>query len=186
MLATVMEVFLLAMIIYKRFKRGNLIFLASVIMAVIVIDIVQLTFENSPGGKEKDFENIIHGRLGIDQFAKRWSNLVYTTQVYVGGLFGNFIIFALGLLWLFNAKLQEWSNIFIIVFLSVGLIPLFVGNEVIQARTFYNIPFQIPSAIGLAYIKRKFDGCVIVTAICVWLIANSITSVLNFAPFSLV
>ncbi len=39
---------------------------------------------------------------------------------------------------------HEPYNIFIMVFLSIGIVPLFFSDWVLQTRVLYNIPFQIP------------------------------------------
>jgi hypothetical protein len=58
--------------------------------------------------------------------------------------------------------------------------PLFFGDWTVQSRVFYNIPFQIPAAIGLNYIMQQRRGIIISLSICIWLIAISVVSVSNF------
>jgi len=41
------------------------------------------------------------------------------------------------------------------VVLSSALIPLFIGDYLLQSRVLYDIPFQIPAAISLYYIGRN-------------------------------
>ena len=57
--------------------------------------------------------------------------------------------------WLVRSNLRELANIFIMIFLSTALIPLFIGDYVLQSRVLYDIPFQIPAAISLYYIGRN-------------------------------
>jgi hypothetical protein len=101
--------------------------------------------------------------------------------IYVGGQFSNFILLALGLYWLFSSNLRKASNIFIVIFLSTGLIPLFAGNWLLQVRVLYNIPFQIPAAIALTYMSnRNHTSRLFLPAIILWLVAASVTVVSNF------
>ena len=60
--------------------------------------------------------------------------------------------------WLYHSKLSEQSSIFLLIFLSLGVIPLFIGSIVIQARVFFDIPFQIPAAIALTYMRKHSGG----------------------------
>ena len=119
-------------------------------------------------------------RFGPEQFATRWSSLIDTTQNYYGSLFGNSIIYALGIYWLIRCKLTEVSTIFLISFLSIGIIPLFFGNWIVQSRVFYDIPFQIPAGIALAQIYRRGHSIITLIPIIIWLAAISITAVFNF------
>ena len=48
--------------------------------------------------------------------------------------------------------------------MSSALVPLFLGDWVLQSRVYYDIPFQIPAAISLYYIGRK-NGKMIVIAL---------------------
>lgn len=181
-LSLAMGIFLIVVLKTRYYNRRGIILLLLVILSLVFIDIVRMEITGSSGGIEKDIENINLGRISVDQFALRWSNLIYTTQVYLGGQFSNFIIYILGLYWLFIFRFSEQSSIFIIIFLSIGIIPLFFGDALIQARTFYNIPFQIPAAIALDHIKRKANNknIVLFVAACIWLVASSIVAVSNF------
>jgi hypothetical protein len=67
------------------------------------------------------------------------------------------------------------------IFLSIGMIPLFIGDWTVQSRVYYNIPFQIPAAIALNHIKERLKGTMILLPICLWLISISIVAVSNFS-----
>jgi hypothetical protein len=101
-------------------------------------------------------------------------------HIFVGGLFSNFIIFALCIYWLYRTCWREQSTIFLMAFLSVGLFPLLFGNWVAQSRVFYDIPFQIPAAIAFYSIMKKSHGTLLILPICIWLLAMSIRAVSNF------
>jgi hypothetical protein len=183
-LSLAMGVFLIVMLKTSYYNRRSIVLLLLVILSLVFIDTIRMEITGSSSGIEKDIENINLGRVSVDQFALRWSNLIYTTQVYLGGQFSNFIIYILGLYWLFIFRFSEQSSIFIIIFLSIGIIPLFFGDSLIQARTFYNIPFQIPAAIALNHMKQKANNknIILFIAACTWLVASSIVAVSNFPP----
>jgi hypothetical protein len=67
------------------------------------------------------------------------------------------------------------------IFLSVGLLPLYIGSWTLQTRIFYDIPFEIPAAIALYYISTRTAGSMLVTvAGCTWLVAMSLVTVMNY------
>jgi hypothetical protein len=101
-------------------------------------------------------------------------------QIFAGGQFGNFIILILGLYWLARSNLREPPNILLAIFFAIGILPLLFGNELIQSRVFYDIPFQIPAGIALAYLGRKINGPIIILPVCIWLLAISLRMVTNF------
>jgi hypothetical protein len=150
-----------------------------VLSASVVIDLVRTTTTHSHTGIERDI-SISNVEMGLKQFVQRWSNLMYTTHDYLGGLFSNFIILGLGAYWLFRSNFHETSNILLFIFLSAGIIPLFFGDWVVQARILYNIPFQIPAAIALTYIYKKNNGVIMLLPICIWLLAMSVRALSNF------
>jgi hypothetical protein len=183
MLAIVTGIFLIVILKLKYYQRRSIILLLLVVFSSVIIDIARMNITGSSGGIEKDIE-ISHSGIGLQQFALRWNNLIDTTLRFFNGLFGNSIILALGLYWLFKTNYLDPSSIFLMIFLSIGILPIFVGDETVQSRVFYNIPFQIPAAIGLTYIKKNVNGTLILLPICIWLLAISIRAVSNnyFVP----
>ena len=149
-----------------------------IVFSCILVDILKTIAIGSAGGFEKDMEVAKVTSMGPQQFAQRFSNLMITLYTYVGGQFSNFIIFGLGLYWLFRSDLADTSTIFLIVCLSVGLFPFLLGNYIIQVRVFYDIPFQIPAAIALSSIWKK--TLIPVLPICIFLLNATIMAVSNF------
>jgi hypothetical protein len=174
-------IFLLALLKTNAYPRRNVILLLLILSSSVLFDLARMSITGS-------FSGIGYGisppfgelRFGPEQFATRWSSLIDTTQNYYGSLFGNFIIYVLGIYWLIRCKLREASTIFLISILSIGIIPLFFGNWIVQSRVFYDIPFQIPASIALAYIYRKGNRIITLIPILLWLAAISITAVFNF------
>jgi len=62
----------------------------------------------------------------------------------------------------------------------MAILPLLFGNGSIQSRMLHDIPFQIPAAIGLTYLKRHANGTFMILPICIWLLAMSVRAVSNF------
>ncbi|HXS61176.1 MAG TPA: hypothetical protein VN703_10255, partial [Candidatus Sulfopaludibacter sp.] len=185
-LTIVMAIFLLVMLKFNYYDKKRIFLLLLIILSSVIIDIVRMVTLSSAGGIEQDISIAHKGGVGLGQFSQRWSNLIFTTQNYFIGQFSNFIILVLGLYWLARSNLQEPSNIFIVIFLSMGIVPLFFGNLVIQTRVLYDIPFQIPAAIALTYIMKKYtNGTMMILPICIWLIAISFRAVSNFFGFIL-
>jgi hypothetical protein len=178
-LMIVMGIFLAVMLKLNYYPRRSVILLLLAVLSSVVIDSVRTTFTGISSGIERDLE-VAHLGVSLNQFPLRWSNLVNTMQNYFGSQFSNFIIFALVMYWLFRSDLHQAPTIFLVTFLSLGIIPLFFGDLLVQSRVFYNIPFQIPAAIALTCIKRQANGNMIFLAICIWLVDMSIRAVSNF------
>ena len=179
LLAVVSGIFLLVMLKLNYYCKKSVILLLLVILSSVIIDVVRMTITHSHSGIERDI-SIANVEVGLKQFTQRWSNLIYATHDYLGGLFGNFIILILGVYWLFRFDIKGVSNILLVIFLSVGILPLYFGDWVVQTRVFYNIPFQIPAAIALTYLNKPNNGSIITLSLCIWLVAMSILAVSNF------
>ena len=176
----VTAIFLAAMLKLSYYSKKSIILLLLVVLSSVVIDVARMTITGSVSGIEEQIKIASLTGVGLTQFALRWSNLIDTTQNYYGSQFSNFIILVLGLYWLFRCDLRQPSTILLIIFLSMGIVPLFFGDWLVQSRVLYNIPLQIPAAFGLAYIKKQANGTIILLPICIWLIAISIRAVSNF------
>jgi hypothetical protein len=171
--------FLGIMFAYNYYRRKSIILLLIAILSSVIIDGGKMVMLGSFGGIEKDLEHA-YNNMGLDQFAQRWDILVDVTQNIVGGQFSNFVILVLCVYWLFYCDMHEISSIFLLVFLSIGVVPLFFGDWAVKTRIFYDIPFQIPAAIALVSIKKQRDGIILILPICVWLVAVSVRAVSNF------
>ncbi len=176
----VMYVFLIISLKMKLHVRRQVILLILTLSFSVIIDITRIAITGSSSSGVQEAVYIVNSSLDLDHFSQRWDNLTFTTQIYVGGIFSNFIIFALGLYWLLRSNLKEPTAIFIVIFMSIGIVPLFVGNEVIQARVLYDIPFQIPAAIALGQLMKNIKGKMMVISICTWLLFIAIRTSFNF------
>jgi len=90
------------------------------------------------------------------------------------------LVLLLCVYWLVRSNFNSTRDIFIGIFFSIALFPLLFGNDIIQSRVLYNIPFQIPAAIGLMYFFNRPYGKLIVLAICIAIFAMAVKSLSNF------
>jgi hypothetical protein len=200
-LAAVAGIFLLTMLVFRsRVRIGNndndndkkntsltrriIWLLLFAILPSIAVDLSKVLLTGSSGGLEQDVELAQTG-LGIHQFNLRWEILNVTMHHSLGGVFSNFIILILGLFWVLKSNLREPGTIFMMIFLSAGIVPLFFGSWAIQARVFYDIPFEIPAAIALYYLSRRSNSMLVSFAACTWIGAASLFTVMNYSlvPF---
>src|SRR5215217_1576603 len=162
------------------FTRKRIIWLLLAILLAIVIDITKVVLIGSSGGVERDIQ-VAQTNLGIEHLSMRWRILNATMHDSLGGIFSNFIILLLGLFWVLKSNMREPSNLFLVIFLSAGIVPLTFGWWVLQTRVFYDIPFEIPAAIALYYIStRSGNRLVTLAAACTWLVAISLVTVMNY------
>jgi hypothetical protein len=180
-LTMVIGIFLLVMLGFSYYPRRSIVFLLVALSCSVIIDVAKVSVTRSAGGIELDIATARSQEVGVGQLPVRWNNLIDTTEIYYGAAFSNVIILLLGLYWLFRSDMHAPSCIFLLVFLSIGIFPLFFGNWLIQSRVFYNIPFQIPAAFALYYIKREKYGSVVMLSVSIWLVCMAVRSVSNFS-----
>jgi hypothetical protein len=173
-------IFLAVVFKLNYYSKRNIILLLLVIFASVIVDIAKLVVTGSSSGIVQDIIIANRGGVGLEQFALRWSNLTDIVQNWYGAQFSNFIILILGLFWLWFSNFRKQVNILIVIFLSIGFATVFFGNPGVQGRILYDIPFQIPAALSLSYIKKQTSGTTILIASCIWLVGISIRAVLNF------
>jgi hypothetical protein len=193
-LAAVSGTFLVAMLLVviwkkKKKKNGNInnlftkrriIWLLVAILLSTAVDITKVLLIGSSGGVEQDVQ-LAQKYLGIEQFSMRWRILNATMHDSLGGVFSNFIILLLGVFWVLKSNVREPRAIFLMIFLSAGIVPLSFGWWTLQVRVLYDIPFEIPAAIALYYISTRLGSSRLVTlAACTWLVAISLVTVMNY------
>jgi hypothetical protein len=176
----VMGIFLGVAATQKYFRRRNTAILFVVILISVAIDLTRVELTGSTGAFESE-SSVTPSIAGFGQFGARWSNLTETVWTYYGGLMSNFIIYSLAVYWLVRANKKQSSSIFIMTFLSIGILPLVFGGWVIQSRVLYDIPFQIPAAIGVYFMTKSPFGTRLIIPICIWLVAMSFWAVTNLA-----
>jgi hypothetical protein len=195
-LAAVAGIFLLAMllvVIWEKNKKKNnndnisnnhftkrrVIWLLLAILVSIGVDIAKVSLTGSSGGLEQDIE-LAQTDFGVEQFNSRFLILDSTMHGGLGGVFSNFIILILGLFWVLKSNMREPSTAFLMIFLSAGLVPLYIGSWTLQVRVLYDMPFEIPAAIALYYISSRSRSILLTLAACTWLVAVSLITVMNY------
>ena len=178
----VISVFLIVSLSLRLYARKNTILLLIVVILTVGVDVIKTALIESLGaaGGVKLTISLAQSSIGLRQLGLVWETLVDATQHHYGGILCNIIVLGLVIYWLVRSDLRKDFNRFIVVFLMIGIPVLFFGDWVIQSRVFYNIPFQIPAAIGLTYISQHKNAPKILVPICIWLVAISIWTVSNF------
>ncbi len=189
------SVFLVLLLVLRRreYSRKAIGLILIVITTSAVIDILKSLGTDSTSGILRDFELSGEG-MGQDEFAQRWATLTFTLNSGLAGILGNSIIILLGLYWVLKSNIREPTTLFLLIFLSVAIVPLFLGDWIIQSRTLYMIPFQIFAAMGLGYMldynhrsrgylhkitRPRITGVFGVVAICGLLAAAAVTVLSN-------
>jgi len=172
-------IFLIISYRLKMFERKRLALVFLILVMSIAFDTGKSIMTDTPFGIERD---VSFGNISADygNLFSAWSNLSQTSHVYLAGIFGNFLILSLCIFWLLKSNLREMPNLFFAIFLSIAIIPILLGDEVIQSRVMYNIPFQIPAAIGLVYLANQHRGTLLIFAISIWILTMSIQTLVNF------
>nr|MDQ3852839.1 hypothetical protein [Thermoproteota archaeon] len=160
-------------------SRRRITWLLLAILISIGVDITKVLLTGSSGGLTQDIE-LAQTNIGTEQFSNRFLILDSTMHGSLGGVFSNFIILILGLFWVLKSNIREPGTVFLMIFLSAGLVPLYIGSWVLQVRVFYDIPFEIPAAIALYYISRRSESILVTIASCTWLAAMSLITVMNY------
>jgi hypothetical protein len=162
----------------RRENKKKILYILFSILPSIVIDIVRLFLINF-SGVSQELNYALNREVGIHGLPIIWDNLIETSYLYLAGQIANPIILMLVIYWLYSTKIKESYTIFLIVFFSLYAFPLLFGDESIQARFFYEIPFQLPAAIALTVVRGKI-GSFLPFAICLWLVVMSFYMVTNF------
>jgi hypothetical protein len=163
---------------YSNVKRKSILLLIVGLIFSVAVDMARIGILEVSSGIDSDLR-LAAALTGVEQFLQRWNNLYYAITTYLGGLFANFIILGLGLYWLIKADIRNQTSIFIMIFLSLGILPFLIGEYTIQTRVLYDIPFQIPAAIALT---RSIIGKNILrpAAILFWIVVVSVIALSNY------
>ena len=190
------SVFLILLILHRTtdYSRRAIILVLIVIASSAVIDISKSLATSSTSGVLRDLElSDVH--MGAGEYARRWVTLAFAVNSGLGGILGNSVVLLLGLYWVLRSNYRNPPTLFLLIFLAMAIIPLFFGDWIIQSRTLYMIPFQLPASLGLTYIlfnknkdiKNAYEnstltvtGALCGVAICLLLAAAAVTVLSNF------
>lgn len=160
-------VFLFVLHILNYYSRKHFLLLYLVLSSSIAVDVLKSSWTGSLTGYDADVSIGFGHGFGVSQFSNRLVSLAETIQTYYGGVLANIAILGLVMYWLVGSNMRELVSIFIMIFLSTALIPLFIGDYVLQSRVLYDIPFQIPAAISLYYIGRKNSNLIFIALLLI-------------------
>jgi len=178
-LALFIGIFLIVSYRLKMYEKKRIALIFLIIVATVAFDSGKSIMTDAKSGIERDV-SVTENNASYQNLFSIWDNLSQTSFVYVGGILGNFLVLSLCIYWLVRSDLRVMPNLFIAIFLSIGILPILFGGEVIQSRVLFNISFQIPAAIGLVYLANQHKGTLLVFAIPIWILAMSIQSITNF------
>jgi len=163
----------------KMFEGKTIALVFLIIVASVAFDSGKSILTDAYSGIGRDVGLGMNTASYLNLFSI-WPNLSQTIFVFLGGLFGNFLILSLCIYWLLRSNFREMPNLFLGIFLSIGILPILFGGEIIQSRVLYNISFQIPAAIALFYVANQHKGPLLVIAISIWILTMSFQAVTNF------
>lgn len=159
-------VFLFVLLVLKSYPRKRILLVYLILSSSIAVDVLKSTWTGSSTGLEADVSLGRQG-LGIGQFGERLKTLADTVQIYYGGIYANIAILGLGLYWLIRCNPKDLASIFSLIFMSSAIVPLFIGDWVLQSRVIYEIPFQMPAAIGLFFIWKDNQKLIAIAIILI-------------------
>ncbi|MGI0016786.1 MAG: hypothetical protein ACREBU_25480, partial [Nitrososphaera sp.] len=165
-------------------SRGSNLKVAAILVFVIIASVVTDYAKSSYFGISSGLSNdsLLAGRtLNLENFNNRWSTLDFTLRTYVGGFLSNPIIIMLALFCAFKLDYFGGFQRLIFSMLIVLIIPLLLGNTVIQARMLYAIPLYIPAALVLLQTRKANDTTpkVLVIAFMLSLAVYSVRAMAN-------
>ena len=163
----------------KTIPKKTSALLLMVVISTVAIDLARTTISGS-GGLDRVVEVAGTGIFGIELLGTWWNSFMTATQHKLASVYSNFIILSLAFYWVLRSNFRLDSNLFLAIFLSIGIIPVFFGDWVAQSRIIYNIPFQIPAAYALTRIAQGITGMFLSWTIYAWLLALSIRTLSNF------
>lgn len=159
-------VFLFVLLILNYYPKKRILVIYLILSTSIAVDVLKSSWIGSPSGLEADL-SLGNRSLGLAQFSDRINTLSETVLNYYGGVYANIAILGLAVYWLVRCRTKELSTIFLLIFLSSALVPLFIGDWILQSRVLYDIPFQIPAAIALFYISKGSHKLVAIATLLV-------------------
>ena len=179
LLTIFISIFLIVSLRFKMYDKKFIALIFLIIISSIAIDSGKSIMTDARSGIEFDVIIANDNASYLNPFSI-WSNLSEISFVYGGGVFGNFLILALCIFWLVKTDLHEMPNLFIAIFLAIGFFSILFGGEIIQSRVLFNIPFQIPAAIGLVYLTNLHRGTLLSFSLMIWILIMAINAITNF------
>jgi hypothetical protein len=172
---------LFTVVLFFKNKKENTKTVKYILIAIlpsIIVEVFRLFLTNF-SGVSQEISFAMNREVGLHGLSTIWDNLINTSHLYLAGQIANPIILLLIIYWLYITKIKTSYVIFLIVFFSLYTIPILFADAAIQARFFYEIPFQVPAAIALTVLRER-TGNYLPFVICLWLVVMSIYMTRNF------
>ncbi|KAA2279345.1 hypothetical protein [Candidatus Nitrosocosmicus sp. SS] len=116
-------------------------------------------------------------------FSQSFINLFnFVVLVSHGGTFSNVMIPILCIVFLYFLN-RQYNYVYlylIVILLTLSVLTVFLGGIEFKTRILYNIPFQIPSAIGLMLLYEWTRNKYLFTACCLLIIGYSLYTLTNY------
>jgi hypothetical protein len=157
-ITTFLIIFLLVLRWKKFYESGPVKTILIIIAGVLAVDVARSILFDTLSAVTRDYMVAETSGGGLMHLGARWTVLVRTIEVFLAGIYGNMIILFLVLYCAVMLKFKNVAGYFIMIFLSIGILPLFFGDKIVQSRIFYEIPFQIPAACALTSIFISKNG----------------------------
>jgi len=139
-------------------QRWTFTVIIVVLAANVLADIVKSQVAFSASGVAVASQ-IAASDLSLSNFLGFWQNLVFVLRYYVGGYFTQPLALFLTLVGTYVlARRGDPGSRILIAWLTVTALPLFFGTFTVQARTLYDLPLDVLSAIGLCGTLGVFYG----------------------------
>jgi len=179
--AIFISIFLVTMHFLKKYSKRVIVMFLVITASTVALDVLRSVNNPSLGGIERDLGVAQTTGSGLAQFGYRWDNLVRTVQVFLGGAYGNILLVGLAVYASVGLNSKTSYAVFISIFLSLGILPLFFANRDLMSRVLYDIPFQVPAAFSLFWItqRTKFNISFVFPAILISLIAIAVYMLTN-------
>ncbi|MPZ07594.1 MAG: hypothetical protein GEU26_14460 [Nitrososphaeraceae archaeon] len=180
---TIITTFLIIFLIVLRWKKiyrsKSIRTLFIIVICVVGIDLAKSILIESSSAIQRNVTIAESTEVGLSEFSERWTVLVRTVNVFLGGIFGNVIILSLVLYCSMMFKFKNLVGYFFMVFISLGILPFFYGDKILQSRVLYDIPFQIPAGLALASVFVSRNGKLISIVIGASLLAIALYTMTN-------
>jgi len=165
----------------KHYHLRKYVFVALLIIsASAVIDIARISVTGTTG-LEEDIKTV-KTIFGIENYPNRWAELSRVSYVHLGGLLGNFLMLSLAVYFAVTINAEKNPFLYIIlIFFSIGLFGLFLGNYIMLSRLIFNMPIQVAAALSILNIKNYTKNYTPSIAIIISLLAISVRQYLNLA-----
>lgn len=119
----------------------------------------------------------------FDRFTWSFIDLFnFVILVSHGGLFSNVMIPILCIAFLISLHRQN-NNIYLYIIVSIlflGTLSVFLGGIEFKTRILYNIPFQIPAAIGLFILYERTKSKYLLIGCCLLIVSYSLYALTNY------